>query len=88
MRPQIVRLRADVACFQEVHGQERPGQPRALLALAELLAGTNLAGAHWSAPNRQRRGVRRAQHGRGHHLPVLGTHSCPTTWSTSPPTGD
>jgi endonuclease/exonuclease/phosphatase family metal-dependent hydrolase len=45
MRPQIVRLRADVACFQEVHGQERPGQPRALLALTELLAGTNLGGA-------------------------------------------
>jgi hypothetical protein len=46
MRPQVVRLRADVACFQEVHGQERPGQPRALLALAELLAGTNLEGAN------------------------------------------
>jgi hypothetical protein len=26
MRPQILRLRADIACFQEVHGQERPGQ--------------------------------------------------------------
>ncbi|MET0418676.1 MAG: endonuclease/exonuclease/phosphatase family protein [Actinoplanes sp.] len=45
MRPQIQRLRADIACFQEVHGQERPGQPRALLALRDLLAGTNLAGA-------------------------------------------
>jgi endonuclease/exonuclease/phosphatase family metal-dependent hydrolase len=45
MRPQIVRLRADIACFQEVHGQERPGQPRALLALTELLATTNLEGA-------------------------------------------
>jgi endonuclease/exonuclease/phosphatase family metal-dependent hydrolase len=45
MRPQIVRLRADIACFQEVNGQERPGQPRALLALAALLAGTNLDGA-------------------------------------------
>lgn len=45
MRPQIVRLRADIVCFQEVHGQERPGQPRALLALTELLAGTNLDGA-------------------------------------------
>jgi endonuclease/exonuclease/phosphatase family metal-dependent hydrolase len=45
MKPQIVRLRADVVCFQEVNGQERPGQPRALLALAELLDGTNLAGA-------------------------------------------
>ncbi|MGW0584535.1 hypothetical protein ACWD25_53570 [Streptomyces sp. NPDC002920] len=45
MKPQISRLRADIACFQEVHGQERPGQPRALLALKELLAGTNLDGA-------------------------------------------
>jgi len=45
MRPQITRLRADIACFQEVNGQERPGQPRALLALGELLAGTNLDGA-------------------------------------------
>lgn len=45
MRPQIVRLRADVVCFQEVNGQERPNEPRSLLALTELLAGTNLAGA-------------------------------------------
>jgi endonuclease/exonuclease/phosphatase family metal-dependent hydrolase len=45
MRPQIVRLRANIACFQEVNGQERPNQPRSLLALPELLAGTNLAGA-------------------------------------------
>ena len=45
MRPQIVRLRANIACFQEVNGQERPNQSRSLLALAELLAGTNLAGA-------------------------------------------
>jgi len=44
MRPQIVRLRADIACFQEVNGQERPGQPGALLALTELLTATNLAG--------------------------------------------
>jgi hypothetical protein len=29
MRPQIQRLRADIACFPEVHGPERPGQPRA-----------------------------------------------------------
>jgi endonuclease/exonuclease/phosphatase family metal-dependent hydrolase len=45
MRPQIVRLRASIACFQEVNGQERPNQPRSLLALADLLTGTNLAGA-------------------------------------------
>lgn len=46
MRPQIMRLRADVACFQEVNGQERPNQPRALLALGELITGTNLDGAN------------------------------------------
>jgi endonuclease/exonuclease/phosphatase family metal-dependent hydrolase len=45
MRPQLTRLRADIVCFQEVHGQERPGRPRQLLALAELLAGTDLDGA-------------------------------------------
>jgi len=45
MKPQIMRLRADIACFQEVHGQERAGHRRALLALTELLAGTNLEGA-------------------------------------------
>lgn len=46
MRPQIVRLRADIACFQEVNGQERDGQPRALLALEQLLDETNLGGAN------------------------------------------
>ena len=46
MRPQIERLGADIACFQEVNGQERPGQPRSLLALQELLQGTNLDGAN------------------------------------------
>jgi endonuclease/exonuclease/phosphatase family metal-dependent hydrolase len=46
MRPQIERLQADVLCLQEVHGQERPGQPRALLALTELLAGTKQAAAN------------------------------------------
>ena len=46
MRPQILRLRADIVCFQEVNGQERPSQPRALLALTELLTGTALSGAH------------------------------------------
>lgn len=45
MRPQIERLQADVLCLQEVHGQERPAQPRALLALRQLLEGTNLDGA-------------------------------------------
>ncbi|MCA2217789.1 endonuclease/exonuclease/phosphatase family protein [Jidongwangia harbinensis] len=45
MRPQIVRLRADIACFQEVHGQDRPGEPRGLHALRALLAGTGLGAA-------------------------------------------
>ncbi|MBO4210750.1 endonuclease/exonuclease/phosphatase family protein [Micromonospora echinofusca] len=45
MKPQIVRLRADIVCFQEIHGQERPGQPRGLHALTELLSGTTLASA-------------------------------------------
>lgn len=46
MRPQIIRLRSSLAFFQEVHGQERPNLPRALLALEQLLAGTNLQGAN------------------------------------------
>jgi exonuclease III len=45
MRPQIIRLRADIVCFQEVNGQEREGRERELLALAELLEDTNLAKA-------------------------------------------
>jgi len=40
MRPQIVRMRADILCLQEVNGQEQAGQPRQLLALQQLLAGT------------------------------------------------
>jgi endonuclease/exonuclease/phosphatase family metal-dependent hydrolase len=46
MRPQLVRLRADVLCLQEVNGQEQPGQPRQLLALDALLAGTPYATFH------------------------------------------
>jgi predicted extracellular nuclease len=45
MRPQIKRLRADIVCFQEVHGQERVGEPRDLHALRALLAETDLSGA-------------------------------------------
>ena len=37
MRPQIQRLRADCACFPEVHGPERPGQPRAAASSAAAL---------------------------------------------------
>src|SRR5262245_37616627 len=46
MRPQLLRLNADILCLQEVNGQEEPGQPRRLLALAKLLADTPYAGYH------------------------------------------
>jgi len=44
MRPQFLRLDADVLCLQEVNGQEQAGQPRQLLALNKLLAGTQYSG--------------------------------------------
>ncbi len=40
MRPQLERLGADILCLQEVNGQEQTGEPRRLLALEELFAGT------------------------------------------------
>jgi len=40
MRPQLLRINADILCLQEVNGQETPGQPRRLLALDRLLAPT------------------------------------------------
>jgi endonuclease/exonuclease/phosphatase family metal-dependent hydrolase len=46
MWPQLLRLNADILCLQEVNGQEEPGQPRRLLALAKLLANTPYAGYH------------------------------------------
>lgn len=44
LRPQLERLRADVLCLQEVHGQKPAGQPRRLAVLTQLLAGTRYAG--------------------------------------------
>jgi endonuclease/exonuclease/phosphatase family metal-dependent hydrolase len=44
MRPQLLRLRADILCLQEVNGQEQQGQPRRLLALEQLFAGTPYQG--------------------------------------------
>ena len=41
MRPQLLRLNADIICFQEVNGQEVEGEPRQLLALKKFLSGTN-----------------------------------------------
>lgn len=46
MRPQLVRVDADILCLQEINGQEEEGHPRRLLALDELLAGTSYAGYH------------------------------------------
>ncbi|MBN2419290.1 MAG: endonuclease/exonuclease/phosphatase family protein [Deltaproteobacteria bacterium] len=40
MRPQLIRLDADILCLQEIHGQETPGEPRRLLALNKLLENT------------------------------------------------
>ncbi len=45
-RPQLIRLRADILCLQEVNGQEQPGQPRKLLALDQLLQETPYATYH------------------------------------------
>lgn len=44
MKPQLLRLKADILCIQEVHGQERPNQPRTLLALDKLVQNTPYAG--------------------------------------------
>ena len=44
MRPQLQRVNADILCLQEVNGQESPGQPRQLLALQELISGTQYSG--------------------------------------------
>ncbi len=43
LRPQLVRVDADVLCLQEVHGQEGAAPPRTLAALDALLAGTQYA---------------------------------------------
>ncbi len=47
VRPQIRRLRADIVCFQEVNGQERPGAARDLHALRSLVADTDLHDAQF-----------------------------------------
>jgi endonuclease/exonuclease/phosphatase family metal-dependent hydrolase len=45
LRPQLLRLEADVLCLQEVNGQRPPGGgPRRLLALDGLLEGTPYTG--------------------------------------------
>lgn len=46
MRPQLLRVNADILCLQEVNGQEQAGQPRRLLALDKLLATTPYSTYH------------------------------------------
>ncbi|HEY8160575.1 MAG TPA: endonuclease/exonuclease/phosphatase family protein [Methylobacter sp.] len=46
MRPQLLRLNADILCLQEVNGQESAEHPRLLLALEKLLADTPYADYH------------------------------------------
>lgn len=43
LKPQLLRLNAEILCLQEVNGQERPGNKRQLLALKTLLADTPYA---------------------------------------------
>ena len=50
LRPQLVRLAADILCLQEVDGQHRKGSPeRGLEALDALIAGTMYEGYHRAA---------------------------------------
>jgi endonuclease/exonuclease/phosphatase family metal-dependent hydrolase len=46
MKPQLIRLDADILCLQEVNGQEIEGQPRQLLALNEFISGTPYQNYH------------------------------------------
>lgn len=40
LQPQLTRINADILCLQEINGQETPGLPRDLLALKNLLKGS------------------------------------------------
>lgn len=46
LRPTLLALEADVLCLQEVGAERSAGQPRSLLELEVLLAGTPLEGFH------------------------------------------
>ena len=46
LRPQLERLKADIICFQEVHGQERVDQPRDIITLRRLLEETSYKDFH------------------------------------------
>jgi endonuclease/exonuclease/phosphatase family metal-dependent hydrolase len=48
LRPQLERIRANILCFQEVHGQDQPNQDREVIALKELLHGTRYQNFHFA----------------------------------------
>lgn len=60
LRPTLERLRADLICFQEVHGQDEDTGPRGLRALTNLLKGTRYEGFTLSSTTlKDRRDVER-----------------------------
>ena len=63
LRPQLVRLRADIVCLQEVdsRGPGR-GRDRRLVALDAVLEGTPYAGYHRAATTSRKRGYLRDKH--------------------------
>ena len=71
LRPQLVRLRADILCLQEINGCDPGhGEERTLSALDRLLAGTDYESFHRHVSlNRQR--VHPADR---HNLVVLSRH--------------
>lgn len=85
MRPQLVRMRADVLCLQEVHGQEPPAGARELSALATLLQGTpyeNYHVAHTRTTAGQvydKRNLVVVS-----RFPILGTEQYRHTWTAKP----
>jgi hypothetical protein len=83
MQPQIVRLRTDIVCFQEINGQGPQGQPQQLLALPQLLAGTNLANATLASTKTQQGGAHDERNlcGGNDLTRSPARSSCATTWS-------
>ena len=77
LRPQLLRLKADVLCLQEVNGQRPPGGgPRQLLALERLLAETPYAGFHLISSSRVSGPDSEAERGADavHNLVILSRH--------------
>ncbi len=63
LRPQLLRLRADILCLQEVDGQRRTkGGQRRLKAMQDLLAETPYEGFHHVATQSRSRGGVRDKH--------------------------